>query len=173
VTIDAHSGHGARYGERVTTEQRDVPAVSEGQAFVERFARAWSQCDAGALVALLAADVVLIQPMMPPTRGREAARSAFARLFRLIPDLRATVHRWAEGDEALFIEFTLAGTFGGRAISWPAVDRFELRDGLAVRRVSYFDPVPLTVKMLTRPRGWGRLIRSGFRPSFGSGGHAA
>lgn len=150
----------------MTTGQRDVAASSEAAEYVQRFATAWSQCDPDALVALLAEDVVLIQPMMPATSGRTAAREAFARLFALVPDLRATVHRWGAGEDAVFIEFTLSGTFGGRELSWPAVDRFQLRDGLAVKRVSYFDPGPMTMKMLTRPRGWGRLLRSGFRPSF-------
>jgi ketosteroid isomerase-like protein len=151
----------------VATEQRDVAGVLDAAEFVQRFATAWSECDPDALVALLDDDVVLIQPMMPTTRGRTAARAAFGRLFELIPDLRATVHRWGAGDDVLYIEFTLAGTFGGREVSWPAVDRFVLRDGLALSRVSYFDPLPLALKMLTRPRGWGRVVRSGFRPSFG------
>jgi ketosteroid isomerase-like protein len=151
----------------MATEQRDAAAVSEAAEFVQRFATAWSKCDPDALAQLLDEDVVLIQPMMPSTRGRDAARAAFGRLFELIPDLGATVHRWGAGDGVLFIEFTLAGTFGGRELSWPAVDRFILRDGLALRRVSYFDPLPLALKMLTRPRGWGRVIRSGFRPAFG------
>jgi ketosteroid isomerase-like protein len=151
----------------MATEQRDVAAVSGAEEFVERFATAWTRCDPDALAELLHDDIVLIQPMMPSTRGRAAARAAFARLFRLIPDLRATVHRWGESDGVLFIEFTLTGTFGGREISWPAVDRFILGDGFALRRVSYFDPLPLALKMITRPRGWGRVIRSGFRPAFG------
>jgi len=151
----------------MATQQRDVAAVADAADFVQRFTSAWSRCDPDALVALLDDDVVLIQPMMASSRGRSAARVAFARLFDLIPDLRATVHRWGAAEDALFIEFTLAGTFGGSELSWPAVDRFVLRDGLALRRVSYFDPLPLALKMLTRPRGWGRLIRSGFRPAFG------
>ena len=151
----------------MASEQRDVGAASEAAGFVQRFADAWSKCDAAALAELLDEDVLLVQPMMPSTRGREAARAAFARLFELIPDLRATVHRWGAGDDVLYIEFTLSGTFGGRQLSWPAVDRFVLRDGLALRRVSYFDPLPLAFKMLTRPRGWGRIVRSGFRPAFG------
>src|SRR5262245_42966102 len=102
----------------MATEQRDVAGLSEAAEFVQRFANAWSKCDAGALVELLDEDIVLIQPMMPQTRGREAARAAFTRLFELIPDLRATVHRWGAGDDGLFIEFTLAGTFGGREVSW-------------------------------------------------------
>jgi ketosteroid isomerase-like protein len=150
----------------MATEQRDAAPVAEAAEFVARFAHAWSRCDPDALAELLDDDVVLIQPMMPATNGRPAARQAFARLFELIPDLRATVHRWGAGEDVLFIEFTLHGTFGGRELSWPAVDRFQLRDGLALRRVSYFDPLPLALELATRPRGWPRLVRSGFRPSF-------
>jgi ketosteroid isomerase-like protein len=153
----------------MATSQRDVTPVAEAAEFVQRFATAWSKCDPDALVALLQEDVELIQPMMPATRGRAEARAAFARLFELVPDLCATVHRWGAGEDVLFIEFTLSGTFGGRELSWPAVDRFFLRDGLAVRRVSYFDPLPIAGAMLTRPSGWGRMVRTGFRPSFGGG----
>ena len=67
--------------------------------------------------------------------------------------------------EVVFIEFTLVGTFGGREISWPAVDRFLLREGLGAERLSYFDPLQPLLGTLTRPSGWGRLLRSGFRPT--------
>ena len=61
--------------------------------------------------------------------------------------------------------FTLRATYGGRPIRWDAVDRFVLRDdGLASERVSFFDSQPLVLQMLTRPRGWLQLARSGFRP---------
>ncbi len=143
---------------------------SAAAEFVEQFESAWAKSNVAALEALWTDDVVLIQPMVPPSVGRAECRARFARLFGLIPDLHATVHRWAASGDVVFIEFTLSGTFGGRELSWPAVDRFRLRDGLAAERVSYFDSMPLTLQMLTRPRGWRRLIGSGFRPSFrGSG----
>jgi ketosteroid isomerase-like protein len=138
---------------------------SEAADFVARFERAWSRSDAGALAELLAADVLLVQPMMPATRGRAEAREAFSRLLRLVPDLHVTVHRWAAGEGVVFIEFTLRGSFGGAEVSWPAVDAFVLRDGLAAERISYFDPLPLAAELARRPRGWRRLVASGFRPS--------
>ena len=105
--------------------------------------------------------------MMPAVKGRAAARESFERLLRLIPDLHTVVHRWSADGDVVFIEFTLVGTFGGRELRWPAVDRFVLRDGLIAERVSYFDAVPLAIAMLSRPRGWRRLISTGFRPSLG------
>jgi ketosteroid isomerase-like protein len=143
-------------------------AISEPAAaeFVDRFERAWSRSKAEELLALLTEDVVLIQPGVPSTSGKAAAREQFSRLLRMIPDLHVIVHRWAAREETVFIEFTLVGTFGGRELSWPAVDCFLLRDGLAAERISYFDSTPLLLRILTRPRGWRRLISSGFRPSF-------
>ena len=140
-------------------------AVDAGPAeFVERFQHAWRQCSADALLELLTDDVVLRQPSMPDIAGKPAAREAFTRLFRAIPDLEATVHRWAAHDDVVFIEFTLSGELGGRPVSWPAVDRFIVRDGLGAERVSYFDGGKVLVEFLKRPRGWRRLAASGLRP---------
>jgi limonene-1,2-epoxide hydrolase len=147
----------------VAEEAQDAQAAASD--FVRRFESAWATSNADRLVALLTDDVVLIQPAMPSATGREVARQAFRRLLRMIPDLHVEVHRWAARDEVLFIEFTLVGTFGGREVSWPAVDRFLLRGDIAAERISYFDPMPLMLTTLSRPRGWRRLLTSGFRPS--------
>jgi limonene-1,2-epoxide hydrolase len=147
------------------TSTSATQSASAASLFVDRFETQWSKSNADALGELLTDDVVLIQPAMPSITGKQAANEAFSRLFRLIPDLHVRVHRWAARDEVLFIEFTLIGTFGGREVSWPAVDRFLLRDGLAAERISYFDPMPLMLTVLKRPRGWRRLVTSGFRPS--------
>src|SRR4051812_45007280 len=107
--------------------------------FVEGFARSWAAPTVESHSALWTDDIVLIQPLMPKAVGRAQCEQGFARLFSLIPDLHATVTRWAAPDPyVVFIEFTLAGTFGARPIAWDAVDRFVLRDGLAAERVSYF-----------------------------------
>jgi ketosteroid isomerase-like protein len=133
--------------------------------FVEGFAKSWAAPTVESHSALWADDIVLMQPLMPKAAGRAQCEQGFARLFRLIPDLHATVSRWAaQGPDVVFIEFTLAGTFGGQPIAWDAVDRFVLRDGLAVERVSYFDSMPLGIEMALRPRGWRRMLTSGFRP---------
>jgi limonene-1,2-epoxide hydrolase len=144
-----------------------VPISEESAGeFVERFERAWATSNVDELMALLTDDVVLVQPGVPSTTGKAAARDQFSRLLRMIPDLHVTVHRWAVREATVFIEFTLVGTFGGRELSWPAVDCFLLRNGLGAERISYFDPMPLFAQVLRRPSGWRRVIASGFRPSF-------
>jgi ketosteroid isomerase-like protein len=132
--------------------------------FVKRFEQAWARSSADAIVELLTEDVVLKQPSLPDTVGKDAAHKAFTRVFRAFPGLTATVHRWAADGDLVFIEFTLSGEFGGRRLSWPAVDRFFLREGLIAERVNYADGGQLFMEILKRPRGWRRLIRSGLRP---------
>ncbi|MGE2690777.1 nuclear transport factor 2 family protein [Mycolicibacterium pulveris] len=129
--------------------------------FAERFADAWRSPDLAKHEALWSDDIVLSQPMMGTLRGKHACLEAFQRLFALVPDLHADVHRVGHGRREVFVEFTLRGTYGGKPIAWDAVDRFTFTDGLIAERVSYFDATPLIGKLVARPAGWDRLVRIG------------
>jgi ketosteroid isomerase-like protein len=129
--------------------------------FAERFADAWRTPDLAKHEALWSDDIVLVQPMMGTLRGKQACRDAFQRLFNVVPDLHADVHRVGRGKKEVFIEFTLSGTYGGKPIAWDAVDRNTFTDGLIAERVSFFDSAPLVVKLVGRPGGWDRLVRIG------------
>lgn len=129
--------------------------------FAERFADTWRTPDLAKHQALWSYGIVLTQPMMGTLRGKQACRSAFHRLFVLIPDLHADVHTVGHSRREVFVEFTLSGTYGGKPIAWDAVDRFTLTDSLIAQRVSYFNATPLVIKLFGRPRGWGRLVRAG------------
>ena len=59
-----------------------------------------------------------------------------------MPDFRAELERWSAAGNAVFLELTLRANVGAREVRVPAVDRFLLRDGRAVERVSFFDPRP-------------------------------
>ena len=109
---------------------------------------------------IIADDIRLIQPQLPTTVGRRAFREAFVRpLFELIPDLHARVDNWSSSGNVIFIEITLEGTLGGRPVTWGAVDRLILHDGVAIERRSYLDPLPLLAAVATRPRAWPRFAR--------------
>jgi hypothetical protein len=133
--------------------------------FAARFATWWSDPDPERLGELLAPNVRLVQPIAPDTFTLADGIEAFRRLFGFLPDLRGEVHDSVEHGNLVFIHFTLSATYGGRPLSWDAVDRFLVgEDGLATERVSFFDSQPLALQMLIRPRGWLQLGRSGFRP---------
>src|ERR1700681_3570476 len=123
-------------------------------AFAARFAETWSTPDLAKHEALWSDDIVLIQPMMGTLHGRQACRESFQRLFAVVPDLHADVHRVGHAKQEVFIEFTLSGTYGGKPIAWDAVDRFTFTNGLIAERVSYFDSAPLVLKLVGRPSGW-------------------
>ncbi len=79
-----------------------------------------------------------------------------------MPDITGTVHRWAADGNIIFIEFNLSGTLGGRPIAWGNVDRFVMdSQGLAIERFNYHDSIALVGKMVSRPRGWSGILRSG------------
>lgn len=130
-----------------------MTTVSDSVAadFVRRFQEFWSSPLPERLDMLLSPDVVLASPMMPPTSTIDDARTGWANLFALIPDLSNEVHRWGASDDGVFIEFTLSGTVGGERISWQVVDRFVLgQDGLATERVAYYDPSPVAAALARR-----------------------
>ena len=76
--------------------------------FAEHFADTWRGPDLAKHEALWSDDIVLTKPMMGTLRGKQACRESFQRLFALIPDLHADVHRVGHGTHEVFIEFTLS-----------------------------------------------------------------
>jgi hypothetical protein len=141
------------------------PPVRDAARFVEDFASFWRDPSAERTAELLAPEVRLVQPHAPVMNGLEEVQREFGKLFRWLPDLRLTVDRWSGSEEALFIEVRLRATIGGRLIEWPAVDRFFLRGGYAVERVTYFDPLPVFLRVLRHPTELWRLWRCGLAGS--------
>jgi hypothetical protein len=130
--------------------------------FVERFADGWAGPHPDRLLALLAPDVRLVQPLSPPVTGRDAAaREVFAPIFRFLPDLRLAVARWSAAGEVVFIEWTGTATLGSGTLRWSGVDRFLLGPDGARERVAWFDPAPLLVAILRHPSCWRRFVGSG------------
>jgi ketosteroid isomerase-like protein len=152
----------------VTAASETVLAPEEAEAaerWVRGFADGWRaptspEAFAAHFEPLLAEDIRFIQPQLPDLVGYAEFRSGFiAPLFALLGDLRGTVERWAASGDTIYIEVTVHGTLGGRPIALRACDRVTLRDGVAVERESYLDPIPLLGTVARRPRSWPRFLR--------------
>ena len=121
---------------------------------VEQFADAWARPEVDRFVALLHPDVVLLQPVAPPIRGRAAARAEFARLLAWLPDLRGTMEHTAVRDSVALISWRLAFSLGGRPFELRIVDRLMVEDGLIREREAYFDSLRFMLAVARRPGAW-------------------
>lgn len=138
---------------------------------VERFVRELDEAWRIASYAQLAERVSplfspgarLSQPLAPDGRGLGGFKRALAGLITLAPDLRGRVVGWAADRQLLYVEFELAGTIGRRRLQLRTCDRIVLRDGIAVERHVFMNPLPLLVAILAQPAVWPRAVRAGLR----------
>jgi ketosteroid isomerase-like protein len=132
-----------------------VSASSDPEKFVAKFAEFWADPSPQGLPDLLHPDVVLVQPLVPPMIGIEAAQAQFQRLWYCLPDLRAHVDHWCGDGDLVFIEFRLRAHVRGDLIEWPNVNRLALRDGKGIERVTYFDSLAILPTLVRHPSiGW-------------------
>jgi hypothetical protein len=142
----------------------DAATQAVASDFVRRFVDFWKWPNPERLDTVLAADAHLVAPMVPTAHSLAEGQAAFTELFELIPDLTGEVHRWGATSDGVMIEFTLSGTAGGKPISWSAVDRFTIGDeGLATKRVTYFDSAPVALAVARSPKAWPGFVRSQIR----------
>ena len=144
-----------------STSATPAAAPEHARAWVEAFTEGWrAPASAHAFVdhfrELLAPDIRLIQPQIPPTVGLEAFERDFVRpLFALVDGIHADVERWAAHGDTVYIELTLRGTVGRRPLAARVCDRVRLApDGRADERETYFDPTPLLGAVARSPRAW-------------------
>ena len=131
-------------------------------SFAKRFELAWKNPTAEGLADLLADNVVLYQPHLPPLRGKAAAVAEFKRLFTWLPGTHSVVKRWEESEEFAFIEHVLHFPVGTDFIRIPSVDRIVLNDGLVIERVAYFDRTKLITAVIKHPSLWFGFIKYRF-----------
>ena len=133
--------------------------------WVAGFAAGWAEpTDADSFAdhfePMMAEDITLIQPQLPTTVGKRAFREEFARpLFALLSDVRGTVESWATSGDLAYIELSIRGRLGSRPVELRTLDKVTLRDGLAVERVAYTDPLSLLGAVALAPRAWPRFAR--------------
>ena len=91
----------------------------------------------------------MINPGFERALRREELAGYYRELQSQTPDLQLRLETWAASPGLLFLEWTAVGTFLGKPLKLPVVDRFILKDCLAVEGVAYFDG--LTLRALVDP----------------------
>lgn len=128
-----------------------VSPSSDPKTFVVKFAEFWADPSPLGLFELLHRDVLLVQPLAPRMVGIDAAQAGFQRFCYCLPGLHARVEHWCGDSDLVFIEFRLRARTAGHLIEWPNVNRLRLRDGKAIERVTYFDPLAMLPTLLRHP----------------------
>jgi steroid delta-isomerase-like uncharacterized protein len=135
------------------------------QAFIERYAAAWSDRDVDAMAELLTEDIVWIDPALPePARGIPAVQDFMRVSFAGFPDLR-----FGEGDpahltttaEQIAWAWTMEGTANGTAepgsppngptIEVEGVDLWTMRDGRIAHYRAFYDMADLMRQLSATP----------------------
>jgi ketosteroid isomerase-like protein len=134
--------------------ERSLAPDARTGTVIDAFARAWASPRVDAFIALLHSDVVLLQPVTPPIRGRDAARREFTRLLQWLPDLHGTVDDAAAHASVALIAWRLRFTLGGAPYELRIADRLVVADGLIREREAYYDSLQLMIALVRRPRAW-------------------
>lgn len=142
-----------------------APLASVVADVAREFTAVWAHPNLERFMTLLHEDVLLLQPVTAPVRGKAAARREFGRMMQWLPDLRGTVDHWSAHGPDLLIAWRLAFTLGYTPFTLRIVDRIVVRDGLIGEREAYFDSLRFMLATIARPGAWlGYLRYRGYLP---------
>lgn len=111
--------------------------------FIEKFMAPWNAHDVDGAMALMTDDCLWEIPRGPAPhgtlfRGAAEVRSAIARAFASMPDVRYELVRSAVGEDLAVVELLVTGTpAGGAPVAYHACDVMILRDGKVAAKRSY------------------------------------
>jgi ketosteroid isomerase-like protein len=109
------------------------PRVTRPGAVAESFVAAISRHDPDAVARCFAEDYEDEAPARrgEVVKGRDEVRTNFARMFRSMPVVRATIIRLAEREDEAWIEWRLSGTRDdGSIMDFVGVNIFGVADGV-------------------------------------------
>jgi ketosteroid isomerase-like protein len=147
----------------------DVPDGVE--AYVQRFTEIWAEprnaeSFTDRFMDYVDPDITMIQPWLfyPMCHGVKGFKKQFRRYFTALPDLNGRVIRWSAMGDTVWIELELTCWHRRRPLSFRVIDRTIMRDGRAIERRVFGDPLPLLLGAMTRPYAWPRALLSYLRP---------
>lgn len=107
------------------------------RALIESYNDAWNRHDVDAICALHAPGMVFENHTAGERAEGDEVAPHIAQIFANWPDLRFEARRVYATDELAVCEWTASASRDGRALSWPGVDVFPIRDGLIARKDVY------------------------------------
>ena len=159
-TLTRHARHTAprHTARRRPTAARASPSDRVATA-VRFYTDAWSRADGAALLPdLVAADHVQRDAVWQEGRatvGRDRLAKGMRHMRRAVyPDITFAVTRAAAADDGVFVEWTMTGTFEGRADCGAGVTVFTFDDGGRIASSTvYRTALPAEVDLARRTRG--------------------
>lgn len=129
-------------------EQANAIQEESGQsatvALLEAIGDAFNRHDVDGILSFFADDGVFDQPVGAEIwghrySGKEEMRQAFATLFTNIPDIHwEPIRNWISGDMGCSEWRRTGNTTSGEKQDWQGCDLFTFRNGLVIKKDSYF-----------------------------------
>lgn len=145
-----------------------VAPLAGANDFARWFTDVWTLPKPGpfsaAILAAVTDDVRSTQPLFPDAVGPQAFVAIFHRLFRLLPDMTASIDSCVVAGPEVILTATCRGTAGGKPLTFHVSDHFTLRDDRIARRVTFADPTEVLKQVALRPKAWPGALRMQFGP---------
>lgn len=123
-----------------------VDRIDESEIFeriLKPYAANWQHPDPERFKDFYSLGARMINPGFERPLKRDQLAEYYVGLKAGTPDLTLRLEGWACAPGLLYAEWTACGTFADRPLRLPVVDRFTLRDSLAVEGVAYFDALAM------------------------------
>lgn len=118
-------------------------------AFAERFISFWAAPSGARLAELFCREAVIRWPG-EPQMSLTAYMTHMDAMLTALPDLRIKVEDHAGRRDVVFISWRAQASFDAHLRQWTGIDKFRLRNDLAVEEDVVFDRA--TVRALRAPR---------------------
>lgn len=135
---------------RLTNAAADADTSGPGatevyERFLKPYMQNWQNPEPRKFAEFYWPDARMINPGFDRVRTPHDLAAYYIELKLQTPDLHLRLETWAASPGLLFVEWTALGTFLGKPLQLPVMDRFTLQDFRAVEGVAYFDALALRV----------------------------
>lgn len=120
-----------------------APLSPEKQDFLERFKSFWAEPSGERVLEVIAPEAKVHFSGVGTFSGTDYVGVMGATLSN-VQNIELEVSDYAESGELLFIFWKASGQIGGKDVRWHGVDRFHLREGMAIEEHVVFDTKALS-----------------------------